>query len=92
MRIPDFDQAAKIVRKFGGERRLARAIGKSPSTVYRWSYPPPAGTNGIVPHGAVKLVKAAALRRGITLTTRDWMPEEIRRAVLFRAAKPHNKG
>lgn len=72
---PQMSQAARIIAKFGGARRLAALTKKNPSAVYKWDYPVDrGGTGGMVPSSAVKDVKEAAELAGIELTEADWAP------------------
>lgn len=73
-------QAARIIAKFGGVSRLARAMGdvghpRSRSSIHRWRHTRTrfnAGSNGIVPTSAVAAVKLAAAHLKIHLTRNDW--------------------
>lgn len=68
-------QAARIIKKFGGARRLAPLIGKDPSAVYKWDYPlAKGGTGGIIPTRMQAKVRDAADLLGIELTSEDWKP------------------
>lgn len=70
-----YNQASRIVSKFGGVRRLAVAIGYEPTRVYRWTYPRErGGTDGLVPAASVPIVQTAALAHGVVLTEADWAP------------------
>ena len=72
---PSHNQAQRIIRKFGGARRLAALIGKNPATVYRWTYKRPAGTGGVIPTPALKRVIKIAKKHGIVITTKHLYPE-----------------
>jgi hypothetical protein len=74
---PRYDQAAKISARFGGEALLAKALGVARTTIYRWQYQPPVGTDGLVPSSAVKRVLAAARREGIVIRWQDWEPQRV---------------
>lgn len=74
---PTYNQASKVVAKFGGEAKLARALGVSRITIYRWQYASPYGTDGMVPSSAVSRVQQAARLEGIVLTDSDWAPQRI---------------
>lgn len=74
---PTYNQAAKIIAKFGGESKFAAAIGISRPQAYKWNYERPYGCDGLVPGSKVSVVKAAARREGIVLTDCDWAPERI---------------
>jgi hypothetical protein len=74
---PTYNQAKKIVAKFGDERKTALALGVSRITVYRWQYSKPYGTGGLIPGHMVERVQRVARTEGIVLTDKDWMPERI---------------
>ena len=67
------NQAARIIAKFGGADSLASAIGRDPSTIYRWANPK-AFTRGLIPSSAVFDILGAAAFHGIKLTAEDWFP------------------
>ena len=70
-----FDQANRIIRKFGGARRLAAVLRYEPSRVYKWTYSrEKGGTGGLVPAASVTAIQAAADLQGIALTDSDWAP------------------
>jgi hypothetical protein len=56
---------------------MAKSAGINRSTLYRWQYHRPLGTDGIVPNIAVERVTRAARICGIVLTPQDWIPERI---------------
>jgi len=74
---PEFSQARHICAKFGGEIALAKLLGINQSTCYRWSYPSPQGTNGIVPNRYVTKIKSLARFHGVLLTDADWAPNRM---------------
>jgi hypothetical protein len=79
---PTYNQAAKVVAKFGGEAHLAAALKRagyptSRITIYRWGYSRPIGADGLIPSSAVERVQRAARLDGIVLTDADWRPERI---------------
>lgn len=74
---PTYSQAAKIIAKFGGEAKLAKAVGISRISAYRWNYARPYGTDGLIPSSAVDRVQRAARVEGIVLTDDDWRPDRI---------------
>lgn len=76
-------QAARIIRKFGGARRLA-ALLKSinhpiqPAAIYKWTYPKSrGGTGGIIPTRAQGAVIQAARADGIIITSEDMDPRAL---------------
>lgn len=75
---PTWNQASKIVAKFGGESQLAKIIDCSRISVYRWSYRPPYGSDGLIPNAAVTKINSLARLHGVLITERDWIPEKIR--------------
>lgn len=76
---PSYGQAAHIIRKFGGEPALARLLGISRITCYRWQYARPYGTDGLVPHRMRPKIEAIARYEGILLLPGDWETDRIRR-------------
>lgn len=74
---PTYNQAAKVVARFGGAGNLAQLLGVSRSTVYRWGYAAPYGCDGLVPAHVVGDIHKAARLDGVILTPRDWAPERI---------------
>lgn len=69
-------QAERIIRKFGGVTKLAKAIGVGTSTVYKWLYPGDGktrGTDGVIPRKHIAKIREAAEVLGIELTNEDWM-------------------
>lgn len=75
---PTWNQAAKVIRKFGSEAEFAKAVGVSRITAYRYQYAHPYGTDGLIPTRKVEDVKIAARIYGIVLSAADWEPERIR--------------
>lgn len=75
-------QAANIIERFNGARKLALAIRqsnpeaeRSPSTIYRWTYPRnKGGCDGRIPNGAWPAVLDAARYVGIFLTDKEKQP------------------
>lgn len=72
---PRYNQAEKIVSRFGGYTKVAELLGVSRQTVYRWQRPRPHGTDGVIPSSKViELIELARSQR-IDLTDVDWTPE-----------------
>lgn len=69
-------QADRIIKKFGGAYSLAAKLGVSVSTVYRWTYPKPRGTGGLIPAAVMPQILLAAEIYKIRLTTTDLSPLE----------------
>jgi hypothetical protein len=68
-------QASRVIARFGGAYPLARLLGKSPVTIYRWTQPRKAGgTGGFVPASAIEAVFVAAARAKVRFTREDWWP------------------
>ncbi len=76
--FPSYNQAQKIIAKFGGEVAMAKLLGLSRISVYRWQYRWPYGTDGLIPPRRVNDINEIARREGILLREEDWMPEAIR--------------
>jgi len=74
---PRYNQAAKVIAKFGGEAMLAQLLGVSRITVYRWQYAKPYGTDGLIPSSATERMIALARVEGVLITAQDWLPERI---------------
>jgi len=72
---PPFNQAEKIIKRFGGEQALAKALNLNPVTVYRWQYTWPYGRDGLIPRGQIERIKAAARNMGVMILPEDWVPE-----------------
>lgn len=72
---PRYNQAAKVVARFGGEASLAKLIGVSRISVYRWQYRRPYGSDGLIPSFQVEKIKAVARGEGVLLRPEDWVPE-----------------
>ena len=73
--IDDTTQAGRVIRRFGGVRRLAMATAIHYSAIYRWVYPKDAGgTGGHIPAAALGRVLAAARHEGIFLAAEDLDP------------------
>lgn len=71
---PTYNQAAKIVARFGGEAKLAALIGVSRISVYRWSYRRPYGSDGLIPTAQIEKIKAVARHEGVLIRPEDWVP------------------
>lgn len=74
---PTYNQAAKIVARFGGEAKLAALIGVSRISVYRWQYKRPIGCDGLIPTANIEKIKAVARLEGILLRDEDWVPQVV---------------
>ena len=74
---PTYDQAKRIIVKFGGEAKVASLLGISRVTVYRWQYGRPYGLDGLIPIHWVDKLQRAARTEGIFLTADDWLPTRI---------------
>ena len=75
--MPTYDQADKIIRRFGGVAALAEALGVQRITVYRWR-----GRNaeGLIPTKQIDKIKKVARLHGIMLTPSDWEPNQAYQA------------
>lgn len=71
-----YSQAQRIIRKFGGARRLARLLEFEASRVYKWTYPRErGGTDGLIPPPVVPRIQTLAELEKVTLTDSDWAPK-----------------
>lgn len=77
-------QAHRVIAKFGRPRDLCRALieagveeVRDPSVVYRWTYPRPRGTGGLIPNPALPAILTAARVQGIFLSTEDLRPRPL---------------
>lgn len=71
---PKYDQASKIIARFGGEARLAKLIGLSRITLFRWQYVRPYGSDGLIPTAQIAKIKSIARLEGVLLRDEDWVP------------------
>jgi hypothetical protein len=75
-------QAERVIAKFGGARKLCRALERLDATkhrdascIFRWRYPKSkGGTDGLVPTAALADVVEAARLEGILLSSDDLDP------------------
>ena len=74
---PQFNQAQKVISKFGGEAKLAVILGMSRTAIYLWTYAAPYGSDGLIPSRARVRIEQAAGVLGVDLTPQDWTPELI---------------
>lgn len=80
-------QADRVLRKFGGPRRLARLLktldpenALNPSSIYRWRYPvEKGGTGGVIPTRDIPVVRKAAALDGIILDEWDLYPGPLKK-------------
>ena len=72
---PTYNQAHKIITRFGGEPTLARLLSVRRETVYKWNYARPIGTDGLIPADKIDRIRAVARLHGIIITKDDWTPE-----------------
>ena len=75
---PTYNQAQKIVARFGGEAKLAALIKISRISVYRWQYRRPYGSDGLIPTAQIEKIRAIARLEGVLLRPEDWVPETIK--------------
>lgn len=74
---PTYNQAQKVVSRFGGESALARLIKCSRISIYRWQYRRPYGSDGLIPSAQIEKIKAVARAYGVLIRAEDWVPEVI---------------
>lgn len=75
---PTYNQAAKVIARFGGEAKLAGLIGISRISVYRWQYKRPYGSDGLIPSAQIDKIRGVARIEGILLRPEDWVPEVVK--------------
>ena len=70
-------QAERIIKKFGGVRRLAAILGYDRSSVYRWNHPvSKRGCGGLVPIKSMIKIAALAPLEGVVIEATDFLPSE----------------
>ena len=74
---PTYNQAAKIIARFGSESKLAAIVGCARISCYRWQYRRPYGSDGLIPSAMVEKIHRVARINGILLTDHDWTPERV---------------
>lgn len=91
--FPTYNQAAKIIQRFGGEAKLAALIGISRVSVYRWQYKRPYGSDGLIPSAHIEKIRAVARHEGVLLRPEDWVPgvNEWDTETLQLAKRPRTK-
>lgn len=72
---PTYNQAQKVVARFGGEANLARLIGVSRISPFRWQYRRPYGSDGLIPTEHIEKIKGVARLEGVLIRPEDWVPE-----------------
>lgn len=71
-------QAQRIFDKCGGVPRLAAAMGKDPSALYRWNHTKEkGGCDGLIPSSSMQDVLDAAEIIGVKLTAKDLDPRPL---------------
>lgn len=74
--------AQDVIEKVGGVAKVAKICGRTPSWVYKWTYPKNRnGRGGVVPHEDAEALLAAARRGEIDLTPEDFFSKEHPRAI-----------
>lgn len=72
---PTYNQAQKVIDRFGGEAALADLLKISRITPYRWQYRRPYGSDGLIPTRQIDRIRQIARIEGIYLSPQDWLPE-----------------
>ena len=75
---PTYNQAQKVIGRFGGEAKLAKLINVSRISLYRWQYRRPYGSDGLIPTAQIEKIKAVARLEGILLRDEDWVPQVVK--------------
>lgn len=74
-------QAEYVIDTFGGPAQMAKALGISLPTVYRWTYPlDKGGSDGLIPTQMWPKIRALADDLDIELTCDHFVPINIRLA------------
>lgn len=74
-----YDQATKIINKFGSPYKMAEYVRISPATIYKWTWSRErGGTDGLIPARSMQEVIRGARIAGILLTAQDLFPEVVR--------------
>ena len=82
------NDAALIIKLFGGVKSLANAINKDPATIYRWTYPKnKGGTGGLIPSAALRKITEAAQHLNISLYEHEFITLDQRHS--SSPAHPH---
>lgn len=73
--------AKRIVERFGGldaflEEMRREGYTIHPSTVYRWTYPRPRGTGGVIPFKWIAPIRRVARLAGVHIPPEDFVPRE----------------
>jgi hypothetical protein len=74
---PTYNQAQKVISRFGGESQLAYLLNCSRITIYRWQYRRPYGCDGLIPSSRIEQIKAVARTHGVLVRPEDWVPETL---------------
>ena len=88
---PTYNQASKIIARFGSEAKLAELIGINRISAYRWNYRRPYGSDGLIPTFQIEKIKAVARLEGILLRPEDWVPEVVKYGEDFKPVKQTRK-
>lgn len=68
------EPAARIIRKLGGEARVAHVTGLALTAPYRWQYEKSrGGTGGLIPQAHHRVLLDYAHARGIALSAEDFL-------------------
>jgi hypothetical protein len=69
------EPAASIIRKFGGEARLAEIAGTARSAPYRWRQEKSrGGTGGLIPQTHHRALLDYAQTHGVALSAEEFLP------------------
>lgn len=70
--------AEKIIKKFGGARKVAEAIGVQSNAVHKWTYPRArGGTAGLIPSDKQQAVLDAAMEQGLNVSPWDFFADRV---------------
>ena len=71
----DMEPAASIIRKFGGEAKVAEIAGTARSAPYRWRQEKSrGGTGGLIPQVYHRALLDYAQTQGLVLSAEEFLP------------------
>ena len=68
--------AERVIEKLGGFAAVSAYLAVAQVTVYRWTYPPPKGTDGLIPVRHHDSLLEMAKLTNVRLTRADLYPTE----------------
>lgn len=75
------EPASTIIKKLGGEARVAQATKTAFTAPYRWQYPKSkGGTDGVIPQKHHRSLLALAREQGVDLNADEFLPVSVETA------------